>query len=317
MEGYARSMRDRLLDGRLKLRHLLLVVTIADEGGVMAAARALYITQPAVTRALHEVEAILEVSLFDRGPHGVTPTVYGTSFVAHARSVLAQLRQADERIGELVRADAGQVVVGTHLAGSNLLLPRAIATVKAEHPHLTVVVREAAPTTLYRALAAGEVDLVIGRLVARPPEELAQERLYREPVRLVARTQHPVHELRRPSLAALVEFPWILPIEETALRKELEEAFVAESVALPANRVECTSMLTLRQLLLTTDAIAVLPELIARDDDGLRVVEAKVEAMARIRQSVGVVSARDRTPSPGAAALLEELRRAARELGLP
>lgn len=297
--------QDRLLDGRLKLRHLTLVVTIADNGSVVRAAEALHITQPVVTRGLREVEDILGVSLFDRGPRGVTPTLFGESFLEHARAVIAQLRQADRQIELLTNADLGTVTVGTHLAGSNLLLPRAIAALKQEHPRLTIVVREATPDVLHAALLAGDCDLVVGRLGARSHGGISQQMLYREPIRIVARVDHPVHALKSPPLRQLVEYPWIFPIEQTALRSELEDLFIHEGVAIPVNRVECTSMLTLRQLLVSTDCVAALPMLIATQDDKLRLVDTRLSS---IRRAVGVTYAADRPLPPAAKALLAHLR---------
>ena len=298
----------RILDGRLKLRHLGLVASIADRGSVVGAAEAMHVTQPVVTRGLREVEAVLGVALFDRGPRGVTPTIYGDIFIEHARAVLAQLRQAEQQIDLLTNAELGTVTVGTHLAGSNLLLPRAIAALKAQHPRLTVVVREGTPDVLYTALLTGQCDLTVGRLNAKTPAALVQHMLYREPIRLVARLDHPVHELKRPTLSELVDYPWIFPIEETALRSELEDLFSQEGLAIPENRVECTSMLTLRELLLSTDVLAALPMLIARQDDKLAFIETPLRS---IRRSVGVTRSADRPLSPAGRALLDHLRQQA------
>ncbi|GGL68850.1 hypothetical protein GCM10010095_62080 [Streptomyces anthocyanicus] len=117
----------RLLDGRLKFRHLVLIDALSRQGSVVGAAGELHVTQPAATRSLHELEDILGVPLFERGPRGVTPTVFGEAFTRHARAMLAQLTQAGRHVVELADADRGTVVVGTHLAGSTVLLPRAIA----------------------------------------------------------------------------------------------------------------------------------------------------------------------------------------------
>lgn len=304
----------RLLDGRLKLRHLILLEEIADRGSLVAAARALYMTQPVLTRALQDVERILGVPLFDRRPHGVTPTMYGEVLVAHARSVLAQLRQADSRIAELERADAGQIVVGTHLFGSNLVLPTAIARLKESHPRLVVVVREASPEVLRDAVAAGEADLMVGRLVAQPPDGLVQERLYLESILLMARNAHPAHRMIDPTLADLSGFPWIFPIAQTSLRDELEETFLLDGAPIPENRVECTWMPTLRQLLVSTDTIAVLPALVAKDHEMLAEIKVRSEALPRLRRAVGVTTARHRPPAPGSIALMAQLRNVVREL---
>ncbi|GAA2037681.1 LysR family transcriptional regulator [Agromyces tropicus] len=297
---------DRLLDGRLKLRHLVLITAIADEGTLVRAAESLHITQPVVTRGLREVEDLLGVQLFERMPRGVTPTQYGTPFIERARSVLAELRAADEEVRLLRTGQLGTVAVGTHLAGSNLLLPRAIAALKAEHPRLTVVVREGTPDTLQQLLLAGDLDLTVGRLSPTVPVRLEQERLHHEPIRLVARAGHPVHAgTRGTSLTELIAFPWIFPVAQTALRAELEAVFFHEGLPLPADRVECTSMLTLRNLLVSTDVIAALPMFIAVDDRELKLLPTPLSS---IRRSVGVTMPKDRAPSPAAAALLAHLR---------
>ncbi|MDT3440084.1 LysR substrate-binding domain-containing protein [Pseudofrankia sp. BMG5.37] len=363
--------RPQLLDGRLKIRHLVLVDAIASAGSVVRAAERLHVTQPVATRALHEVESILGVRLYDRGPRGLAPTAFGEAFVDHARAVLAQLRSASDHLAELAGADAGTVAVGTYLAGSNLLLPLAIGRLKSERPKVTVIVREANPEALTAELLAGTLDLVVGRLtVLDDAERLRQETLYREPIRLVARTGHPAatrtsqiadlpgsppdrlpdlpdrlpprsaepieEESCRQSgrdpgsggdpaadpagtpgaarLADLIHYPWVVPVAETALRRELEAAFLREALPLPADRVECMSILTTRHLLLHTDSIAALPELVIRDEPGLCHLPV---ALPSLGSSVGVTEPAGRPPTPAARALADCLRAAAADLRAP
>lgn len=301
----------RLLDGRLKMRHLLLVDALSRQGSVVAAAAELHTTQPAATRSLHEVEDILGVALFERGPRGVRATVFGEAFTQHARAVLAQLAQAGRHVVELADADRGTVVVGTHLAGSNILLPRAVAELKRDHPFLTVVVREASPEDLLLDLEAGRVDLVVGRLTASSGEGLIRRPLYDESVGLVVRAGHALTASPAVALADTLGFPWILPGTQTVLRREVEELFALHGLGLPRNRVEATSFLTVRQLLLETDVVAVLPSSLIRDDG--RLAEVPVP-MDRIGHRVGLTLSADRTLSPSAHALLRSLEEAARGL---
>lgn len=301
----------KLLDGRLKLRHLVIVSAIADHGSLIHAAESLHITQPVVTRALREVEQVLSVRLFERHPRGVTPTAHGTSFIDHARAVLAQLRHAEQELTLMTSGALGTVTVGTHLAGSNVLLPKAIAELKRTHPSVTVIVREATPDTLQAELLSGDVDLTIGRLTGAVPSRLRRERLYVEPIRLAARRNHPVHLLHAPRLADLVDQAWILPVEQTTLRAELEDVFAHEGVALPADRIECTSMLTLQYLLESTDVIAALPMLIATASDRLALINTTLPAIGR---AVGVTVASDRALPAAGEALLERLHAVAEEL---
>ncbi|MBM9837547.1 LysR family transcriptional regulator [Rhodococcus hoagii] len=301
----------KLLDGRLKLRHLLLVDALTSQGSVVAAAAALHVTQPVATRSLHDIESILGVSLYDRGPRGITPTIFGEAFTAHARAVIAQLTQAGRHVVELADADRGTVVVGTHLAGSNVLLPGAIARLKRERPLLTVVVREGTPEVLLTELQSGRIDLIVGRLTS-PTDEMAVRRtLYAESVELVTRRGHPLAGRSGIELGDLTQYPWILPGVETALRRELEEFFARNSLALPENRVEATSFLTVRQLLIETDMVAVLPSLIPRDDVRLTTLPITLDP---IGHSVGITLSAGRTLSPSASALMDFLAEFAAEI---
>ncbi|WP_030173915.1 LysR substrate-binding domain-containing protein [Spirillospora albida] len=301
-----------LLSGRLKLRHLVLVVAIADQGSVLRAAERLRLAQPAVTRSLREVERVLGVELFTRGPRGVTPTMYGDAFLEHARAVLAELRRAGDRIGGLADGEVGTVAIGTLLAGSNVLLPRAIAALKRERPGITVIVREATFNAQVPRLLDGEIDLILGRL--NPIEDvrgLRQITLYGEPVRLVARTDHPARQKGDLTLADLCDHPWVLPLEQTALRTELEQLFRAEGLTLPGNLVECTSVLTVRTLVRDTDMIAALPDLVARTDPGIAPLPVPLET---VRRQVGVTLPAHRAPTPSARLMLDHLRREAERL---
>ncbi|MER5987948.1 LysR substrate-binding domain-containing protein [Streptomyces sp. NPDC001787] len=298
----------RLLDGRLKLRHLILVDALSEQGSVVGAAASLHVTQPVVTRGLHDLEAVLGVSLYDRGPRGITPTVFGDAFTDHARAVLAQLTQAARHVAEIADADRGTVVVGTHLAGSNLLLPRAIAALKGRHPLLSVIVREATPEVLLVDLEAGRLDVIVGRLTAPADDATVRHALYEESVRVVVGAHHPAVGEAGLTLPDLLAHPWILPGTETVLRRELEEFFVRAKLPLPENRVECTSFLTVRQLLIETDVVAVLPGLIGADDPRLTPLPISLDP---IGHSVGITLPRNRPLSPSTRALLGTLRAAA------
>ncbi|MFJ9180134.1 LysR substrate-binding domain-containing protein [Streptomyces sp. NPDC102360] len=298
----------RLFDGRLKLRHLLLVDSLSRQGTVVGAASELHVTQPAATRSLHEVEDILGVPLFERGPRGVTATVFGEAFTQHARAVLAQLTRAGRHVVELAEAERGTVVVGIHLAGSNVLLPRAVAALKRAHPLLTVVVREASPEELLLDLEAGRIDLIVGRLTAPSGDGLIRHALYDESVGLVVRAGHPLAGREGVDIADTLGFPWILPGPQTTLRREVEELFVRRGLTLPRNRVEATSYLTVRQLLLETDVVAVLPALIVRDDGRLAPLSVPLEPVGH---RVGVTLPAGRTLSPSGEALLKALEQTA------
>jgi DNA-binding transcriptional LysR family regulator len=204
------------------------------------------------------------------------------------------------------------VTVGSHLAESNLLVPQAIERLKAGHPRVTMVVREATPEVLRAELETGRGDLIVGRLSsAGTLANAVHEALYEEHIALVCRAGHPAAALSDPVLSDLVGYPWILPGIETALPGELENVFVRNGIGLPVNRVETTSILTVRHLLTRTDAIAALPALIAADDPGTVTLSFPLEPMNR---TVGVTLPSHGSRTPSTEALVAELREVASEI---
>jgi DNA-binding transcriptional LysR family regulator len=307
--------RLRLLDGRLKVRHLVLVDALTRQGSVMGAAAALHITQPVATRTLQELEAILGVPLYERGRRGVIPTTVGDAFTGHARAVLAQLSQAGRQVTELADPELadphrGTVVVGTYPAGSNMLLPQAIAGLKSERPLLTVIVRESSPEALSAELEAGRIDLIVGRFTSPTTESELRTPLYDESVEICTRAQHPLAQRRTITLADLEDYPWIIPGTETALRCEIEQLFARHAMPLPENRIEASSWLIVRQLLLESDFIAVLPGPIGCYEPGIRALPISFEP---IGHGVGITTAAGRALSPWANALIQSLQAIAME----
>jgi DNA-binding transcriptional LysR family regulator len=301
--------RLRLLDGRLKMRHLVLVDALARQASVVGAAAALHITQPVATRTLQELETILGVPLYERGPRGVTPTTIGEAFTQHARAVLAQLSQADRHVTELADAYRGTVVVGTN-PGSHVLLPRAIAGLKNERPLLTVIVRESSPEVLSAELMAGDLDLIVGRFTSPPTESEVRTPLYDEFIEICTRAQHPLAQRRTITFADLLDYPWIIPSVETALRREIEQLFARHAMPLPDNRVEAPYWLIIRHLLLESDFIAALPGLIEVYEPALRALPVSFKP---IEHSVGITTAVGRVLSPSANALIQRLQAIATE----
>src|ERR1700692_4438746 len=83
---------------RLRIRSLLVLVTIVDAGGVVRAADELGMTQPAVTRTIRELEQVRAVTLFGKAARAIAPTPIGASLYRHSRHVLSQLRLTAEEI---------------------------------------------------------------------------------------------------------------------------------------------------------------------------------------------------------------------------
>lgn len=290
-----------LLDGRLKIRHVRLVDAIARHGSLVAAAHDLSITQPAATRTLRELEELLGVSLYNRHPRGLSPTLFGEAFSAHAQAVVSQIRQAGTHVTQLRTADLGTVSIGIHLTGSDALVPRAVEILKARHPRLTVELNEALPRRLLSELASGRLDLIVGRLTQPTDEHFVRLPLHDEAVSLVVRAEHPLAGREGIDPSELSAYPWIFPNAEARLRGELDQFFSARRIPLPVDRVETTSYLAMRHLLLATNSIAPLSRSI---HEGLPGVVSLGPEFDLASHSVGITLAAGRDLAPAASAVI-------------
>lgn len=270
-----------LLTGQLKIRHLVLVTTVAETGTLVAAAEKLHLTQPAVTRGLREIEEVFGTELFDRHPRGVRANEYGMAIIDRAHLILNTLQDADTQISQLKDRSGHLVRIGTNMAGASLLIPNAIVELKRKNPRTLIHIFEETPDKLASLLSRGEIDLLVGRFTEKESHLTQHIPLYDEPVRLVVRRDHPLLATPGASMKDLLTYPWILPDQQSSLRSELEAMFSQHGLNPPSNIVECSTMLTIRHILLHTDSIAPLPMLVTASDSSLALLPQPLEAVPR------------------------------------
>ena len=306
---------ERWIARKFRLRHVELVAELYACRSILKAAKRLNLSQPTVTKALKDVEATLGLALFERTNRGLKPTAYGEIFARHAQVVLAQLRHAAEELEALRAGYSGKVTVGTLLAASASILPDAIALLKKTRPGVAISVVVGTYDLLLPALRAGDLDMVLGRL----PEEgrsgaLRYEEFYSEPVCLVTRRGHPLTRKKRLQLRELAQHPWILPLPETTLRRQIERAFVTAGAAAPRNVIESVSILTNRVLLRKSDCIGAMPYHVALDDVEHGLLAILPVRLPSMQTPVGAMLRAPGELPPAASAFLECLRLVAREV---
>ena len=305
---------ERWITRKFRLRHVELIAELHDCRSILKASRRLSLTQPTVTKALKDVESTLGVKLFERSNRGLEPTDYGEIFARHAKIVLAQLRHAAEELESRRAGYSGKVTVGTLLAASASILPDAIALLKRERPGVAISVVVGTYDLLMPSLLVGDLDMVLGRL----PEEgrshaLVYEEFYAEPICVVTRRGHPLARKRRLSLRDLANEAWLLPLPETALRRQIERAFVDAGAPLPRNVIESVSILTNRALLRKSDSVGVMPYHVALDDVEQGLLAILPVKLKSIETPVGAILRAPGTLPPAASALLDCLRLAGKE----
>ena len=235
----------------IKLRHIRAFLDIAAEGGMSAVARAQGISQPALSRTLAELEALLGEALFDRQGRRLVLTEAGVLFRRHAGAALAQL---DAGAAALRPGAGGTLRVGVLPTVATRFLPELALRFRALRPEIGLAIETGPHFHLMRLLREGAVDLVLGRLPgAAEIAGLSFDHLYEDEVILAARAGHPL--AGRPAAQALALAPVILPPATALIRPLVEDYLAASGISGLVPLVETVSLAVGRGICLRSDAL--------------------------------------------------------------
>lgn len=298
---------------RLKLRQLRLLIAVGQYGSIQHAARELQVSQPAATKLIQDLEADFEVKLFERTNRGVIPTVYGDALIRHGKLILSQVSNAAQELDDLAEGNSGRVVVGTLLAAAPNLLPNAIDAILTERPKVAIKVVEGTNDALMPSLFSGEIDMIVGRLPtyrARP--KLVQEKLFDDRIAAVVGKQHPLAGRKKLRFAEVRPFGWILPPQETTLRRQIDQFFISQKQYLPPTIVESVSYLANRSLLQSRDLVGLMPEHVVSYDIRNGLLAELDWTVPFGKGPIGVSHRGQDSLSPAGMAFLQALRKAAK-----
>ena len=255
----------------IESRRLRQFLAVFELGSIGQAADKLLLTQPALSKSLRSLEDELGVRLFDRTPVGVVPTVFGETLAMHAKTIEAQLRQAEAAIGALRGKAKGHVMVGIGPSVAPNLLPLATISLQRLHPGIELTVIEGLVDDLVPQLRRGQLDVAVGSWPRLADPDFTTEVIVVDTLEVFARAGHPLAGLAAPvPLETLVGHQWALPPATQKWRQHFDALFVERGLSPPAPAVTSTSASYLKALMLRGDYLSFLPrQLIARDTDGL------------------------------------------------
>ncbi len=238
------------------LRHFLAVV---DNKGMSAAAADLHISQPALTKSIHQLEEILGVELFERLPTGVVPTRFGEILARRARLMDLEYRHAVAEIQAIKGGTGGIVNVGAGPVWAVRILPPIIAAFRRQQPKVKIRLRTGVIDTLVPALLDGELDVVCASLDFPAHPEFVKEQLVDMQHVLIARDVHPLAGRREISAKQLLDYPWIVLVNDYVGSSRVNSFFAANGQQPPRVGVEVNSVSSALNLLREDDFIFNVP----------------------------------------------------------
>ncbi|RYF73271.1 MAG: LysR family transcriptional regulator [Comamonadaceae bacterium] len=193
----------------MNLRHLEIFKAVAEAGSVRAAARHAALTQPALSYAIRELERSVGAPLLVRSSAGVVPTALGQVLLRRAHVLLAEVRRTEEELAWLRDGVGGSLRVALSSFAMASLLPAALQDFRRQHPGVSLDLQEFSGLAS-QLWARSEFDLaVLSEMDAAPSSDTQRELLLEFPLRVVARTGHPLSRVR--SFARLGQAMWVVP----------------------------------------------------------------------------------------------------------
>lgn len=192
------------------MRHLWLFLAVAEEEHFGRAAKRLGMSQPPLTEQIQVLEQALKVKLFVRSRKGAKLTPVGQAILPAVRRFAAQMEHLEVAVREATSGHSGTLTIGA--IGSAMLdaVPALIATLRAQHPDLSVSVREIDSAEAVPALQSGEFDLAFARLQGELGADIVSRPLSQDRLAVALPAQHRLAGARTIRLRQLADEPFVM-----------------------------------------------------------------------------------------------------------
>lgn len=246
-----------MIDRRIKFRHIQCLVEICREKSLKRAAEKMFLTQPAISKTLKELEEILNATLLVRSRAGVSLTREGEVFLHFAEMSLASLQQGMAGVEQVGEHGKTKLKVGALPSVAASIMPAVAAEFGEVAPNSELQIVAGAHGNLIDQLRVGALDLVIGRL-GRPDimQGISFTQLYEEKVVFVVRSGHPL--LANPDLTKIGNWQVIYPPKDAAIYPLVERFLIAHGIGDLPDRLETVSGAFARVYVRKTDAIWII-----------------------------------------------------------
>ena len=291
----------------MDIRYLRYFIACVENRTMHAAAEAVHISQPALSKAIANLEATLSVPLLDRRPRGVEPTPFGRTLYRYAKMIESDMRHAIAEIDAMRGMTRGEIVVGV-IPSMGGFMSEVARDAMTQLPGLKLKFRAAFSNEIIAALLEGELDIA---LVLLPeggiPPGLAFEPLMRTRPVVAARRGHPLADRERLGLADLAGYPWLFPQYPTTHHKIISTAFINAGIPAPTSAIEVSTIIFFNEIVRQSDLLTVVPSTMLADDK-LGLVPLDIE-LAFPAENVGLAFRENSALLPGAQALMKIARK--------
>ena len=241
-------------------RHLIQLAAIVDTGSFAEAAEELNLAQSALSRNIKTLEERVGMPVLKRGRRGAIPTEIGASLAQYGSVIRAANKQASSAITSVSSPRADQLRIGaTQVIAENFLIDP-LTEFMGKRSTVACSVRTGNVDELVEIVSLGEVDLAVGQFgVMTNTNDLHLEPLIEDYFTVIARRDHPLAGTAKPSSERLAQMSWVLPDQDSRLRRQIESALRYLGIESIDVSYETSSTGVLVALVKKSDCVAMVP----------------------------------------------------------
>lgn len=198
-------------------------LAVVEHGSFSAAARAMSLSQPAVTMQLQALEADVGATLLDRKYRKVELTEAGRALLPFARKMTQDVEAAREEIARLSESVTGRLRLAASTTPGQYVLPGLLGSFLADHGQVTISLRVHDTSEVVEAVESGEADLGVTGAEIRGAK-VAHEKLGTDDLVLICAPTHPFASHPPASLSDVVSQPFVTREEGSGTRLVMESA---------------------------------------------------------------------------------------------
>ncbi len=266
-------------------------LAVAERRSVSAAAAVLYVTQPALTTRIKNLERELGVQLFVRTPRGMRLTAEGRAFRAHAQRAVQALAEGRQLLRELREGRVGELVVGAAPAISTYVLPLVLRRFQASFPNVHLIVRTGHSEEILELVLREQVQVGLVRELPHPAT--TSRPLYEDEIVLVV---HPAHRFAAEASIAVAELAneRLILFDRTSSYFVLTSAFFREAGVVPRGVMELDNVDATKKMVEQDLGIAFLPYTAVRGELAAETLrEVAIEGYDPVRRPIVAIRRRD------------------------
>jgi DNA-binding transcriptional LysR family regulator len=300
---------------RLKLRDLDILMAVVEAGGMGKAARRLGMSQPAVSKAVADLENAMQVRLLVRSQKGIEPTPYGVALIKRGVSVFNELRQGVQDIEFIADPTAGELRIGATEPTAAAIVAPVIERLLRQYPRMTFQVLGGDLLGTYRNMAQRNVELVISRVSDALPEGCTYETLFHDSMVVAAGKNHPLTRRRKIELADLVDESWTQQLGDNHFGWLVANAFRGCGLPPPRMTVASSYLILRSELLAAGRLLTVVPGFSLKLPRKHPFLKALPVVLPGSRHPIAIVTLKNRELSPLAQLFCEHVRALTKPLG--